>query len=135
MQVHLPDKQYVIYQEGKEAAITMDPKKPWHLQLLGYFDAVKATRLPTAKPTKLKNCLTAKDISYHEMPEHYTYEKIKGQHTWTLRKQDMEYPRIRRMYQITPAGKNAELHHLRCLLTVRKGVGSFDELCTYNGIT
>ena len=135
MQIHLPDKQFVFYEDGQEEAIVNDPKKPPHSQLLGYFDAVKEARLPTAKSPKIKGGLTAKDLSYHEMPEHYTYEQLKGKHIWTLRKQDMEYPTIGRMYQITPTGKNAELYHLRCLLTVRKGVGSFEELRTYNGIT
>ena len=135
MQVHLPDKQYVYYQEGKEEPLVNDPKNPPHSQLLGYFDAVKAARLPTAKPPKLKNGLTAKDLSFHEMPEHYTYEKVKGRHIWKLRQKELGYPTIGRMYQITPTGKNAELYHLRCLLTVRKGIASFEELRTYNGIT
>jgi hypothetical protein len=135
MQVHLPDQQNVCYQDGEEEAIVKDPSNPPHSQLLGYFDAVKAARLPTAQIPKLKNGLTAKDLSFHEMPEHYTYEKVKGKHIWSLRKQSMEYPTIGRMYQVAPTGKNSELYHLRLLLTKRKGIASFEELRTVDGVT
>jgi hypothetical protein len=52
MQVHLPEKQDVYYEEGKEGQILNDAKNPPHSQLLGYFDAVKAARLPNAKAPK-----------------------------------------------------------------------------------
>jgi hypothetical protein len=134
MQVHLPDEQYVFYKDGEEEAIVGDPKNPPHSQLLGYFDAVKASRLPTAKKSKLPNGLTAKDLSYHDMPLHYTHQITKGIHSWDLRKKRMKYPTIGRMYQITPSAKNSELYHLRTLLTVRRGISSFEELRTFNGI-
>ena len=67
--------------------------------MLGYFDAVKAARLPDAKEPKITNGLTAKDVTYHDMPEHYTYNVVKGKHIWSLRAQENRFPTIGRMYQ------------------------------------
>ena len=135
MQVHLPDKQNVYYEEGKEDQILNDAKNLPHSQLIGYFDAVKAAKLPDAKQPKIINGLTAKDLTYHDMPEHYTYKMVKGKHVWSLRSQEHRFPTIGRMYQVTPSGKNAELYYLRVLLTKRKGMASFEELKTVEGVT
>ena len=135
MQIHLPDKQSIIYEDGKEDEILNDPTKPPHSQLLGYFDAVKTARLPGAKEPKIINGRTAKDLTYHDMPEHYTYALVKGKHIWSLRINENRYPTIGRMYQVTPNGKNTELYHLRVLLTKREGMASFEELRTFEGVT
>jgi hypothetical protein len=135
MQVHLSEKQNVYYEEGEEDQILNDAKNPPHSQLLGYFDAIKTARLPNAKAPKIINGLTAKDLTYHDMPEHYTYKMVKGKHVWSLRSQEHRFPTIGRMYQVTPSGKNAELHYLRVLLTKRKGMASFEELKTVEGVT
>ena len=135
MQIHLPNQQYVYYEDGDEDEILKDPKKQPHSQLLGYFDAVMDARQPTAAKPKLPDGLTAKDLSFHEMPEHYTVTKKGGTYIWKLRKQRMKYPTIGRLYQISPTGKNSELYHLRSLLTIRKGIASFEELRIYKGMT
>ena len=62
MQVHLPDKQNVYYEDGQEDEILNDTKNPPHLQLLGYFDAVKAARLPDEKKLKLQTVLLPQKI-------------------------------------------------------------------------
>ena len=41
---------------------------------------------------------------------------------------------IGRIYAVTPNGRQKELYYLRTLLTLRKGMGSFEEVRTYNGI-
>ena len=98
--------------------------------MLGYFDAVKAARLPDAKEPKITNGLTAKDMTYYDMPEHYTYNVVKGKHIWSLHTQENRFPTIGRMYQVTPSGENAELYYLRVLLTKRKGMASFEAIRT-----
>ena len=102
--------------------------------MLGYFDALKAARLSDAKEPKITNGLTVKDVTYHDMPEHYTYNVVKGKHIWSLRTQENRFPTIGRMYQVTPSGKNAELYYLRVLLTKRKGIESFEEIRTVEGV-
>jgi hypothetical protein len=72
MQMHLPDKQNILYEDGKEDEILNDPNNPPHSQLLGYFDAVKVARLPNAKVPKISNGLTAKDLTY---TTHTTWSK------------------------------------------------------------
>jgi hypothetical protein len=102
------------------------------LQLLGYFDAVKAARLPDAKEPKITNGLTAKDVTYHDMPEHYTYNVVKGKHIWSLRAQENRFPTIGRMYQAEKC--RTVLYYLRVLLTKRKGIASFEEIRTVEGV-
>ena len=60
---------------------------------------------------------------------------IKGIHVWSLHSQEHRFPTIGRMYQVTPSEKNAELYYLRVLLTKRKGMASFEELKTVEGVT
>ena len=41
-----------------------------------------------------RNTSTAKDLTYHDMPEHYTYKMVKGKHVWSLRSQEHRFPTI-----------------------------------------
>ena len=61
----------------------------------------------------------------------------KEKYVWNPRKQSMgDYPMLVRMFKVTPkGGKYSELYQLRTLLTKRPGIGSFEELRTYNGKT
>jgi ATP-dependent DNA helicase PIF1 len=45
------------------------------------------------------------------------------------------YPVLGRIYYIPPGTKFSEEYFLRCLLTIRPGIGSYEEIVTYNGIT
>jgi hypothetical protein len=104
--------------------------------LLAYFDAVNKARIPNA--IKLYgDYKSAAELTYQQMPEHYTLKKTEGKYYWNPRKQSMgEYTTIGRMFKVTPkGGKYSELYQLRTLLTKRPGIGSFEELRTYRGQT
>ena len=133
LSVHLPNEQIVYYQEGQEAEIANNEGEPPNSQLLAFFEAV----LLSANETPLLNYKRAAEISYQELPQHYTCQRIKGngKYVWKPRKISMgRYTVIGRMYQIAPTAKNSELYYLRSLLTRVKGPSGFEALRTYNGV-
>ena len=137
LSIHLPDHQSVVYEDGLEEVVVNEGKdNPPHSMLLAYFDAVHEARIPNA--IKLyEDYKSAAELTYQQMPEHYTLGKSKGKYVWNPRKQSMgDYPMLGRMFKVTPkGGKYSELYQLRTLLTKRPGIGSFEELRTYNGKT
>ena len=128
LQIHMPNYQQLYYEEGKERDAVDSPQTS---QLLAYFKCVSDARKPGAEQpiAPFKSVL---DLTYNELPQHYTFDaKTK---TWKHRKKHMgNFPTIGRIYAITPNGRQKELYHLRSLLTIRKGMGSFEEVLTFNG--
>ena len=132
LQIHLENEQPVLYEQGNEMAITESEEEPGS-QLLAYFECVKQSRLLEEDQNK-PNVLgfkSAKDLTYDQMPSHYTYNK----NQWTMRKQSMgAYPVLGRIYYISPNEKTFEEFYLRYLLTHRPGMASFEEIRTHKGI-
>jgi hypothetical protein len=81
LQVHLPNYQSIVYAPGGEQTAIQNPPST---QLLAYFQCVRECRLPDAirpqAPYK-----SATELTYDEMPEHYTYNVTN--HVWKARQQ------------------------------------------------
>jgi hypothetical protein len=129
LSVHLPNEQIVYYEEGQEEEITNQTGPPPSSQLLEFFKAVH----DSANITPVLNYKRASEVTYQELPQHYTWQS-KGRKVWSPRKQQFgNYPVIGRMYQIAPTAKNSELYYLRMLLTRVKGPRGFEDLRTFDG--
>lgn len=134
LQIHLPNEQSVYYEEGTEEFIVDPNNQAPTSQLLEYFNAVKESKEPNHTIKANLNYLLAKDLTYDEMPAHYTYDPTSKK--WKCRKVSQgRYVAIGRIYTISPSGgQRQELYFLRTLLTKRIGMSSFEELRTYEGI-
>ena len=112
--VHLPHQQNVYFRPGnEEMAIDRGTKT----QLTEFF-------------TLDSNCLEARQYLYHEIPNHFTYDK--KQALWRERKRGGNKV-IGRMYSVSP--RDREKYFLRTLLLHVRGPMSYDDLRTYNGVT
>ena len=122
----------MFYQEGQEEAIVNNSGPPPSSQLISFFEAVVAS----VNETPVLNYKRAMEITYQELPQHYTCQRLKGgKYVWKPRQISMgRYTVIGRMYQIAPTAKNSELYYLRSLLTRVPGPSGFEALRTYNGV-
>ena len=111
--VHLPNQQYVYFKQGAD----MNKVKA----------AANRTKL-TAWFELNADSLEARKFLYHEIPEHYKWDK--SLKTWSKRTQSRNS--IGRMINITPNAQEA--FYLRLLLTKVKGAQSFLDLLTVDDI-
>ena len=103
--IHHPFQQMVIFREGEEQKVVQAEKKT---TLTAWFD------LNLRDPSARRNL-------YHDIPEHYVYERNGG---W--RKCKKITPVIGRMYQVQPS--HPERFALRLLLLHVPGATSFEDL-------
>ena len=111
--VHLPDQQLVYYDPNDALDEIVDRESSKHTTLTAWFDANK-------------NHEAARQTTYQNFPQTWVYNKKKK---WTPRQRGFA---IGRMYFASPA--SGERFYLRTLLTVAKGVTSFQDLRTVDGI-
>jgi hypothetical protein len=71
----------------------------------------------------------ARQYTYQEFPQHFTWKNGKDEKRWAVRRQGFA---LGRMFFVPPNA--GERFYLRTLLTVVKGPKSFDDLRTYNGV-
>ena len=111
--VHLPDQQVVTFQDDAD--------------LEGVLSSGAITKL-TAFFQLCQNDDFARNLRYHEIPEHYTWQQ--ASRSWRRRMRGGEKT-IGRMYTIPL--QSGELYYLRCLLVHVIGPTSFEHLLTVNG--
>ena len=110
--VHLPLRQNVYYHEGQEEQALQGNTGT---TLTAWFE------LNARDPL-------AHQYLYHEIPEHYTFDRRNK--TWKRRQRSNNI--IGRMYQAQPSDQ--ERFSLRLLLLHRRGAVSFDDLRTIDGV-
>lgn len=71
----------------------------------------------------------ARQYTYQEFPQHFTWKNGKSEKRWAVRRQGFA---LGRMFFVPPNG--GERFYLRTLLTVVKGPTSFKDLRTYGGV-
>lgn len=116
LDVHLQDQQFVCYQPNLQSIVEA-LESAETTTLIGFFEA-------NACPIRQE---LARTLSYEQFPNKFTWNS--KQKLWSERKQGYSVGRI---INIHP--KNSEEFHLRMLLKHRKGVTSFDNIRTVEGI-
>ena len=117
LNIHLPDKQYVMYEPTKGGAL-LAMKRSEITMLLGFFYACSC-------PT---NGHIARKLKYEDMPSKYVWNNDKR--CWTLRKGQTD--QIGRLVVIHP--NCGESFYLRLLLKHVRGPRSFSELRKVDGV-
>jgi len=112
--VHLPDQQLVYYDPDDALDEIVDRESSSHTTLTAWFDANR-------------NYEAARQTTYQDFPQKWVYDKKKKR--WTPRQRGFA---IGRMYFASPT--SGERFYLRTLLTVAKGITSFEDLRTVDGI-
>ena len=114
--VHLPGQQQVYFEENagsvEELEKILGGKE--HTMLTRFFDLCAADEY-------------ARGFTYHELPEHYSWNKQTKQWKRRSRRQRV----IGRMYTVSPSHEGR--YFLRMLLTKVKGPVSFNDLLTFEG--
>ena len=116
LDVHLQDQQFVCYQPNPQSIVEA-LESAETTTLIGFFEA-------NACPIRQE---LARTLTYEQFPNKFTWNS--KQKLWSERKQGYSVGRI---INIHP--KNSEEFHLRMLLKHRKGVTSFDNIRTVEGI-
>ncbi|CAB4425285.1 unnamed protein product [Rhizophagus irregularis] len=112
--VHLPDHQYISFQEGENLQNVIEHANTHPTTLIAWFqENLEST--------------AAREYKYTDFPIHYTWDL--SNHTWNLRKTATEA--IGRLYMVQSS--EGERYYLQILLTHVKGATSFDDLKTVNG--
>ena len=110
--VHLPLQQNVHYQNGNEQQALQSNEQT---TLTAFFELNH-------------NDQNAHQYLYHEIPEHYTFNKSAKK--WN-RRQRASAPVIGRIYQVQPS--DPQRFALRLLLLHHRGVTSFEDIRTVHG--
>ena len=116
LDVHLPMQQTVVF-------------RPENAEDAAQRAATKDTTL-TAWFKLNQEEEAARMLLYHEVPEHYTWDK--SRRIWKKRARGHDSKVIGRMYAISP--RDAEKYFLRLLLLHVRGAQSFTELRTVDGL-
>ena len=111
--VHLPLQQNVYYRDGNEERALQVSR---HTTLTAFFNLNEENE-------------NAHQYLYHEIPEHYTFDKKAKK--WNPRRRATG-PIIGRLYQVQPS--DPQRFALRLLLLHRRGVTSFEDLRTVDGL-
>ena len=111
--VHLPLQQIVYYRDGNEERALQVSR---HTTLTAFFKLNEENE-------------NAHQYLYHEIPEHYTFDKQAKKWNPRLRATG---PIIGRLYQVQPS--DPQRFALRLLLLHRRGVTSFEDLRTVDGL-
>ena len=111
--VHLPLQQNVYYRDGNEERALQVSR---HTTLTAFFKLNEDNE-------------NAHQYLYHEVPEHYTFDKQAKK--WNPRRRATG-PIIGRLYQVQPS--DPQRFALRLLLLHRRGVTSFEDLRTVDGL-
>ena len=125
LQTHLPDHEFIIYEEGHEERAVANKK---HTMLTAYFSKVTEECLdPIENPS---HGVQATDLTYQDFPMYYVWQKT--QHVWTRRAHGKKSDTVGRLYNIRIS--SGDVYYTRMLLTKRSGVKSFDDLRTVDGV-
>jgi hypothetical protein len=114
--IHLENEQQMFFDPENQRNMERALQRSKNTLLLQYF---KHNQLNTGN---------AREITYQEFPNHFTWNKTKKD--WKPRKQ--KRMAIGRMYSIPPS--TGELFYLRLLLTVVKGTTSHANIRTVDGV-
>ncbi|CAB5176430.1 unnamed protein product [Rhizophagus irregularis] len=114
--VHLPDHQYVTFQDGENLQNVIERANSRKTTLTAFFQE------------NMENP-AARAYTYIEFPIHYTWDL--SLHKWKPRKTSTTM--IGRLYMVQPS--EGERYYLRTLLAHVKGPTSFNDLKTVNGYT
>ncbi|XP_076037351.1 uncharacterized protein LOC143022853 [Oratosquilla oratoria] len=113
LDLHLEGENEIFFRENEHTSILRD-KIEKDTQLTAYFKLCKENNF-------------AASLQYHELPNHFVYNKTKAQ--WTERK--TRTAALGRIRAVT--NKTVELFYLRMLLTHKRGPTSYESLRTVEG--
>ena len=113
--VHLPLEQTIVFNSNQSLESIVDKKASEHTMLTSWFETNKF--YPEART-----------LTYAELPSKFVWES--RHKIWKPRKR--KGGSIGRIAYVHPA--SGELYYLRMLLNIQKGVLSFDDIRTVNGI-
>jgi hypothetical protein len=116
LDLHLPDQQNVYWNKNQSMAEKLDNQELNKTTLTEWFELNKQDH-------------EARQYYYHEIPEHYTWNRV-GEKGWHKKKGGKLC--LGRMYSVSP--KQDELFYLRMLLLHIKGAQSWQDLMTCDGI-
>ena len=113
LELHLPNQQLTTFSADADPNNLMTNIKK--TKLMAWFDFNRATDV-------------GRHLLYTEFPSDYTFDK----NHWKPRVRNQRFNAIGRMYLANPS--EGEKYYLRLLLTQRRGITSFENLRTINGI-
>ena len=111
--IHLPDRQTIYFDPQASHGDIRDKLSDNKTMLMAWFEYNQRN-------------VDGRSYLYQEFPEHFVFDNTNK--VWKPRKKGFA---IGRMFYINPIC--GEPYHLRLLLTVRRGIRSFDELRTVDG--
>ena len=133
---HLPKEQYICYKPDSDLQKVLDDENNKITMLTEWFETNKREK---AQPLSIKRLgkdihgkphPRAKELLFHEFPEHYSWHGERNNKHWKRRSRNDKV--IGRMHRLSP--KCGEQYYLRLLLLNVRGATGWDDLLTVNEI-
>ncbi|KAH9392025.1 hypothetical protein TYRP_022296 [Tyrophagus putrescentiae] len=155
LDVHLPGRQIVFWEEGNIARAAQNSQQLW-TSLTAFFELNRWCSIVhdpeniehyrerewkyqfsvtqndgTLKTTAVSLPLDSENFLYHEIPKFFVFKKEKGLRYWDTRKRGEGFRTLGRMFHVRPSksdDRDRDRYYLRLLLLHVRGATSFDDL-------